>query len=116
MATQYFRSKKPGVYYDCNFEELESGEGEYHAASGKGPGRLRRSAMFTSGEIRECETQLEPSPRALSATELELLALARAEVQAERLAEAEAKAKAKKEADAKAKAEAEAKKNKPKEY
>ncbi len=112
MATQYFRSKKPGLYYDCNFEELESGEGEYHAASGKGPGRLRRSAMFTSGEIRECETQLEPSPKALSPEELEELALARAEYQAERLAEAEAK----READAKAKKEAEAEKNKPKEY
>ena len=114
MATQYFRSEKPGVYYGLNFEELESGEGEYHAASGKGPGRLRQSAMFTSGEIREMPTQLEPSPKALSAAELELLALARAEVQAERLAEAEAK----KEAAAKAKAEKEeeAKKAKPKEY
>lgn len=116
MATAYFRSKKPGVYYGLNFEETESGEGEYHAASGKAPGRLRQSPMFTSGEIREMPTQLEPSPKALSPDELEELALARAEAQAERLAEAEAKVEAKKEAAVKAKAEAKAKKDKPKEY
>ncbi len=116
MATQYFRSKKPGVYYDCNFEELESGEGEYHAASGKGPGRLRRSAMFTSGEIRECETQLEPSPKALSPEELEELALAKAEAEAEILEVAEAIKENEAKAKAEKKAEAKAKKAKPKEY
>ena len=112
--TQYFRSKKPGLYYGLNFEELESGEGEYHAASGKGPGRLRQSPMFASGEIREMPTQSEPSPKPLSPEELEELALARAEAQAERLAKAEAEAEAK--AAAKAKAKAEAKKAKPKEF